>query len=261
MLNKNLCKFPSSDLVESIKITRFVFEQNSEVIFSPTNLANHRIILISQGEGTFFFENQIFPFNKGDLFFGFKNEECYILKGSNVSYLYIDFDGNRSEELFNRFEVNKINRKFSGFDSLIPLWNESLIRASANTIDLVAESMLLYTFSKIVINTSIKDSLINEIIKITNNEFKDCDLSISTLAKELGYNTKYLSHLFKSKVGMPFTKYLASLRINYAVSLFNYGVTSVKNVALLSGFNEQFYFSNVFKKLIGVSPKEYIKKN
>ena len=54
-----------------------------------------------------------------------------------------------------------------------------------------------------------------------------------------------------------FTEYLRNLRIKYAVSLFESGLDSVKNVALLSGFKDPLYFSNVFKKTIGVSPREY----
>jgi AraC-like DNA-binding protein len=45
------------------------------------------------------------------------------------------------------------------------------------------------------------------------------------------------------------------------VSLLEHGIDSVKNVALLSGFSDPLYFSTVFKKDIGISPKEYMKKN
>ena len=50
------------------------------------------------------------------------------------------------------------------------------------------------------------------------------------------------------------------MRIKYAVSLLEHGIDSVKNVAFLSGFSDPLYFSNVFKKVVGVSPKEYKQK-
>ena len=56
---------------------------------------------------------------------------------------------------------------------------------------------------------------------------------------------------------MGYSEYVRSLRIKYAVSLFDHGIDSVKNVALLSGFTDPLYFSTVFKKCLGVSPKEY----
>ena len=50
------------------------------------------------------------------------------------------------------------------------------------------------------------------------------------------------------------------MRLKYAVALFDSGVDSIKNVAALSGFSDPLYFSSVFKKSIGISPKEYTKK-
>jgi AraC-like DNA-binding protein len=51
---------------------------------------------------------------------------------------------------------------------------------------------------------------------------------------------------------------LRALRIKYAVSLFDRGLDAVKNVAVLSGFSDPLYFSNVFKRTVGMSPKEYL---
>ncbi|MBQ9769648.1 MAG: helix-turn-helix transcriptional regulator, partial [Clostridia bacterium] len=54
-----------------------------------------------------------------------------------------------------------------------------------------------------------------------------------------------------------YSEYLRTIRIKYAVSLFNHGIDSVKNVALLSGFSDPLYFSTIFRKEIGVTPTEY----
>jgi len=40
--------------------------------------------------------------------------------------------------------------------------------------------------------------------------------------------------------------------------LIEQGIVSVKNVAILSGFQDALYFSKVFKDAVGISPKEYI---
>ena len=97
-------------------------------------------------------------------------------------------------------------------------------------------------------------------IEMTEDGFSDPSLSISSIASELSYNPKYLSHLFKSQVGINYSEYLRNTRIKYAVTLFDSGVDSVKNVAALSGFSDPLYFSSVFKKTVGVSPKEYTKR-
>ena len=83
--------------------------------------------------------------------------------------------------------------------------------------------------------------------------------SVKEISESLSYSEYYLSHLFKEKMGVNYSEYLKNMRIKYAVSLFDSGVDSVKNVAFLSGFSDPLYFSRVFKKTMGKSPSEYMK--
>ena len=59
---------------------------------------------------------------------------------------------------------------------------------------------------------------------------------------------------------MGFSEYLRLVRVKHAVMLIENGVTSVKNVASLSGFSDPLYFSKVFTESVGVSPSEYRRK-
>ena len=144
-----------------------------------------------------------------------------------------------------------------GYDGLIPMWSDSIRRASEINLDLVSEGILLYTFSRLVPNTDEKNTLVNKILTITEERFNDPEISVSEISKELSYNPKYISHIFKEKVGISYSEHLRNLRIKYAVSLLEHGIDSVKNVAFLSGFTDPLYFSSVFKKTVGVSPTEY----
>ena len=60
-------------------------------------------------------------------------------------------------------------------------------------------------------------------------------------------------------MGINYSEYLTKIRLKHAVTLLDFGLDSVKNVALLSGFSDPLYFSTVFKKQIGVSPTVYLK--
>ena len=95
---------------------------------------------------------------------------------------------------------------------------------------------------------------------MTEKHFRDPKLSLEQIAKKIGYNPKYLSHYFKKKMNVSYSEYLRLFRFKYAISLFELGISSVKNVALLSGFSDPLYFSNAFKKAIGISPKDFILK-
>ncbi len=260
MSYKNICKFPPLITSDYLRTTRFIQETDKEVMKWHITMNENRVYLISKGEGSFNINFKETPFQTGDLIFCFKNETVYASKTNKCEYMYIDFDGTRSRELFKRFGITDTNRFFSNFDGLIPFWHESLSRASNENIDLSSESILLYTFSRLSVFTPKGNSLVNKIIELSEENFRDIGFSISAIAEKLGYNVKYLSHAFSEKTGVTYSEYLRDLRIKYAVSLFDHGLDSVKNVAALSGFSDPLYFSTVFKNCVGVSPKEYKKR-
>lgn len=257
MRNKNICKFIVSDVSENLSVSSFILESDKKIMSKYDKFKRHRVFLVTKGEGNFKFANEKIPFSPGGLLFVFKDEFFSVESEEDCEYMYISFDGNRAEELFRRFNIVGVNRYFSGYDGLIPLWRESLSRAGSQTIDLASESILLYTFSRLSVNTDKFSGIINKMIEISEEHFRDPELSINTVAEMLSYNPKYISHIFKEKMRLGYSEYLRTLRIKYAVSLFEHGIDSVKNVAILSGFTDPLYFSTVFKKVTGASPKDY----
>lgn len=260
MKSGNICKFIDSAASNALSVSCFILESDPEVMRKKYILNQYRAILVVRGEGVFHFNGYQVPFVPGCLVFGFRGETFYVQCDENCEYMYIHFDGVRAEELLRRFCIHPGFRCFPGCDGLIPLWRESLSRASPQTIDLASESMLLYTFSRLSHDDSEKPGLISRAIEITEEHFTDPSLSLSSIAEMLGYNVKYLSHVFKEKMGVGYSDYLRTLRIKYAVSLFDHGIESIKTVALLSGFSDPLYFSSVFKKSVGLTPREYQKK-
>jgi len=260
MRNKNICKFIESAGPYSLSVSCFILETDPVTMQSKHILQQYHAILAVQGEGVFHFDRYQVPFSPGSLVFGFRGESFYTQCEGPCEYMYICFDGVRAEELLRRFSIHPGFRTFPGCDGLIPLWRESLSRASPRTIDLASESILLYTFSRLSADDSEKPGLISRVVEITEDQFTDASLSLSSIAEKLGYNVKYLSHAFKEKMGVGYSEYLRTLRIKYAVSLFDHGIESVKNVSMLSGFSDPLYFSSVFKKNVGMTPREYQKK-
>ena len=257
---QNICKFtPPPSVGASLCATLFVHETDEETMRRPVKLTTHRMILATKGEGELLIDNDRYRIKRGSLLFIFTDETVALTLGREIQYIYIDFVGARALELFSRFDITPPTRLFEGHDGLIPLWLESLGRASDKTIDLAAESIILHSFSRLFDKSGDSAGIVSEITKITERCFSNPELSISVIADRLCYNPKYLSHLFKRKTGIVYSEYLRSVRLKYAVMLFDQGIDSVKNVALLSGFTDPLYFSKVFKDQVGSSPKEYIK--
>ena len=258
MGSKNICKIPISNFSNELNVTCFVFETNLDIIKKPIKLLSKRLILIEQGDGVAYFENERYSFSAGTLLFGFENETFYISNPSNVQYFYIDFNGLRSDALFERFGIYPSTRKVQNFNSLIPFCKNSLFNTPSESVDIAAESVLLHTFSQMATSSSSENGIIQKIVEITKDRFNDTELSLSSIANELGYNVKYVSHFFKEKMNVGYSEYLRSIRFKYAISLFEHGLNSIKNVSYLSGFSDPLYFSNAFKKYVGLSPKDFI---
>ena len=92
-----------------------------------------------------------------------------------------------------------------------------------------------------------------------DENYTDSDLSLARLAREYMYSEKYISAVFKKRFHIGISDYITTLRIQHALTLMEEGYTQVKDIALRSGFSEPLYFSKVFKKRMGESPKEHIK--
>lgn len=259
MANRNICKFHESFISDSFYVSRFVYETNESTMKKVCVAEENRLYLISGGSAVFDIDSKIIRVQTGELLFCFKGERIAAVQTNECEYIYIDFGGTRAKELFGRFGIIDGNRKFAGFDGMIPLWHESLSRATEENIDLSAESILLYSFSRLSSFTPKGNPLINKIIRLSEENFKESGFGINAVAEELGYNAKYISYIFKRKTGVAYSEYLRELRINYAISLFDHGLDSVKNAAALSGFSDPLYFSTVFKKCVGMTPKEYKK--
>ena len=261
MKSKNICKFVTETNRDRLEVHRFIYETNEDAIRTPYKATEHRTVLIKQGSGKIAIDGKDWQFDTGTLVFIFSGENVLMQPEDKCEYMYIDFGGMRADSLFARFGISRFLRCYNSFDGLIPMWYDSLCRASDINLDLVAESILLYTFSRLVRETDEKKTLINRILEITEESFSEPVTSLTTVSAALSYNSKYISHIFKEEMGLGYSEYLRNTRIKYAVSLLEYGIDSIKNVAYLSGFSDPLYFSTVFKKTVGVSPKEYMNRS
>ena len=160
MRNKNICKFSVPSIADNISVSCFIYESDKEIITRLNKSKDHRVMLMMKGDGNIKIDGEDYKYCSGTLFFIFNGETFLVKPKSETEYMYICFSGTRSEELFRRFSIRQSNRNFDGFDGLIPLWQESLSRANNQSIDLAAESMLLYTFSRLSVGESKHGSLL-----------------------------------------------------------------------------------------------------
>ena len=80
---------------------------------------------------------------------------------------------------------------------------------------------------------------------------------LETFCLQHQLNPRALRSLFKQYTGMSVTHYLRQLRLCRAMSLLRYGNMTISDVAAECGFDDSNYFSVVFSRASGVSPRDY----
>lgn len=95
------------------------------------------------------------------------------------------------------------------------------------------------------------------LIKEHVQKYYDQKLSFSDLANQLHVSRSYLSALFNEAMGMSFPDYLTQYRMSIAIKLMDNKKVSFKQIAHSIGYPDYAYFSKIFKKYTGFSPKEY----
>lgn len=83
------------------------------------------------------------------------------------------------------------------------------------------------------------------------------NISTSTLAATQNVSASYLSSLFKKETGKSVTEYINTKRVEMAKDLLKKTNLQVQTIAQHCGIMDMNYFSKVFKKYVGKTPKEY----
>lgn len=95
-----------------------------------------------------------------------------------------------------------------------------------------------------------------------SEDYLDKNMSFSVLVGQIGTNAKYLSHLIKNNKNKDYNTYINELRINYIIEKLktdpDYLNYKISYLAEESGFSSHSKFSANFKRVVNLSPSEFI---
>ena len=263
----NICKFMPVGQKDNdaISIIRFVRETDRNIMKKSRLASSYSMGLVLTGKGALLKNETAYSLTENNLFFVFPGEQYRFSPEEGLTYLYLDYLGVKASKIMSRLNVARTCPVFEIRDSRIAeLWNHSLKTAHQGNLDLLGESCLLYAFAligntKIVPKPPEANDAFSRIRNYINAHFSEPGLSLESIGNALSYNKKYISCAFKKKAGTDFRKYLNALRVRHACALLQQGVTGIKDVAFLCGFNDPLYFSKVFKNAMGASPNLWIR--
>ena len=101
------------------------------------------------------------------------------------------------------------------------------------------------------------NELVCNILNYINNNI-NTEITIINLSNIFSYDKTYIMKKFKKELGITIKEYINNKRI--LNSLTNYSLNiSILRISLLNGYNSIEYYSEIFKNIIGVSPRIYKK--
>jgi two-component system response regulator YesN len=99
--------------------------------------------------------------------------------------------------------------------------------------------------------------MVAKITTIANENYQDHALSIQFISKKVYLTPNYVSALFKSSTGRTLTQYITDIRIEKAMELLKHTDLKLYTIGKMVGYVDGKYFTKVFEKANGITPKEY----
>ena len=100
-------------------------------------------------------------------------------------------------------------------------------------------------------------SLLKQAVSYIDANFQNEEISLNRVAKEVNISANYLSAVFSQEMGTTFVEYLTAKRMEKARELLRSSDLRSGEVAVAVGYKDPHYFSFLFKKTQGCTPRDY----
>lgn len=129
----------------------------------------------------------------------------------------------------------------------------------ASAILLPLYGQLIAAFLKTSQPADLRSGVVTEIENNILQNYSDCSYDLHAFLHTLPFSTEYLTKLFKRETGMTPFQYLKNRRLENAANILAvmYGKGNISETARLCGFSDPLYFSRLFRKKYGVSPRDF----
>jgi AraC-like DNA-binding protein len=108
--------------------------------------------------------------------------------------------------------------------------------------------------------TSPDEQFLSSAVELIKENITERDFTIDVLCEKLGFSRSNLFRKLKGLTGMTPSDLIIKIKLNHAVELFKSNQNMrIADIAYESGFHDPKYFSTVFKKFYGKTPKQFMK--
>ena len=153
--------------------------------------------------------------------------------------------------------------KIEGIEGEMQAQSEEL-KNSMKTIQTLEESKnyIRMLLKKIIgVRDTISGRRYSDIIEIAKDQIRKTymsdEISLNTIAAEVGMSPSYFSSIFSKEMGKTFVEYLTEIRMDRAKELLMCSSMKTSEIGYEVGYKDPHYFSYIFKKTQNCTPKEF----
>lgn len=153
--------------------------------------------------------------------------------------------------------------KIEGIEGEMQAQSEEL-KNSMKTIQTLEEikNYIRMLLKKIIgVRDTISGRRYSDIIEIAKDQIRKTymsdEISLNTIAAEVGMSPSYFSSIFSKEMGKTFVEYLTEIRMDRAKELLMYSSMKTSEIGYEVGYKDPHYFSYIFKKTQNCTPKEF----
>lgn len=256
--------------------TSMTVYQSGHKSFAPSgwhtklNVYDHYIIhYILTGKGTYYAPSGTYRVNQGEMFLIRPSESIHYQADyiTPWTYYWVGFNGTEALNILNLcgFSDSVLVRAYRDDDRLKKIMHK-LAYPQYNSIAREYELLgNLYQMFSLLISTHNHKSIskpaqyLNAAIDFIQQKYAFSDLKVSDVADYIGIDRTYLYRLFSESLQTSVQDFILDLRLKKAKNLLKYSDNSIGMIAFSCGFENQSYFSTVFKKRFHKSPLKYRK--
>lgn len=221
------------------------FREGEMMIITPN--VNH--LFEAGSEGTTLMQLEFLP----EIFSHFDWNAETGINGSSPIPVFLFSEENRLIKIVNNVRIMRaVQRIVNELEAKSPYYQYLVVMYYAELLILICRYMD-EAYLPICTNESLKKAI--AYIRLNYHT----DININSVAGHTGISERYLRALFSQHLNLSPLDYLNQIRIDKAIELLRNTEMSIKEICFQCGFQSPQYFSRIFKRQIGISPREMAK--
>ena len=139
-----------------------------------------------------------------------------------------------------------------------PWMSHERLRSIMRLLEIFAQQMCTSAWRIRTLEAGQKRPAIHKARDLVDERFRDAQLLLADAAASAGLSVAHFSHVFHKEMGVTFTRYVQSRRVEEAKRLLAERQQSITKICFACGFNSLTHFNRVFRRSEGCSPSQWL---